>query len=260
MSVARNAGIAFIAAALIGCVTRSDLEELKTNQKQIIEKLEKIEKAGPPAQAQRQRPRGPDPQAVYSFQVGESHTKGPDDAWVTLVEISDFQCPFCNRVGPTMKQIEETYGDDVRIVWKHNPLSFHKRALPAAIAAECAGEQGDGMFWKYHDKVFENQKALEDADLESYAKDTGIDMGRWKGCYDEQKYKNKILADQRAAVTLGARGTPAFFINGRFLSGAQPFPAFKQLIDEELKKAKDSGIGKGEYYSKAVEAKGKKSL
>ena len=86
-----------------------------------------------------------------------------------------------------------------------------------------------------------------------------MDLGRWKSCYDESKYKNKILADQRSAVQLGARGTPAFFVNGRFLSGAQPFPAFKTLIEEGLKKAKDSGKAKGEYYSELVKS-GKKSM
>lgn len=259
MSLARNAGLLLIAVGLVGCVTRSDLEEVKENQKTIISKLEALEKAGPARPARPQRPRGPDPKAVYSMPVGEAYTKGPKDAWVTIIEISDFQCPFCNRVTPTMEQIQETYGDDVRIAWKHNPLSFHKRALPAAMGAECAGEQGEGYFWKYHDKVFANQRQLEDPDLEGYAKEIGVDLGRWKSCYDEQKYKNKILADQSAAVKLGARGTPAFFINGRFLSGAQPFPAFKALIDEELKKAKESGKAKGEYYAELVES-GKKTM
>lgn len=259
MSLARIAVLGLFVVGTVGCVTRSDLDEIKANQKEVIKKLDAIAKAGPAQPNRPQRPRGPDPKAVYSFPVGEAFTKGPKEAWVTLVEISDFQCPFCNRVGPTLKQVQETYGDDVRIVWKHNPLSFHKRALPAALGAECAGEQSADKFWQYHDQLFANQRQLEDPDLEKYAQDVGVDLTRWKSCYDEGKYKNKILGDQRAASKLGARGTPAFFINGRYLSGAQPFPAFKALIDEELKKAKDSGKAKGAYYAEVVK-NGKKSL
>jgi protein-disulfide isomerase len=154
--------------------------------------------------------------------------------------------------------VQEKYGNDVRFVFKHNPLSFHQRAMPTAIASMCAGEQG--KFWEMHDKMFENQRALEDADLENYAKAISIDMGRWKKCYSEQTPKNGIMKDQADSMRLGARGTPAFFINGRFLSGAQPFPAFDQLIGEELKKAQSSGIPKGEYYQKAVIEKGEKKV
>lgn len=130
--------------------------------------------------------------------------------------------------------------------------------MPAAIASECAGEQG--KFWEMHDKIFANQRALSDADLENYAKEIGLNQGKWKECYTSQKPKAGITQDQATAVRLGARGTPAFFINGRFLSGAQPFPAFDNLVSEELKKAKESGIPKGEYYEKAVMAKGEKKI
>lgn len=130
--------------------------------------------------------------------------------------------------------------------------------MPAAVAAECAREQG--KFWEMHDKIFSNQRALGDADLEKHAKEIGLNLGKWKECFSSQKPKGEIMKDQANAVRLGARGTPAFFINGRFLSGAQPFPAFDKLVSEELKKAKDSGIPKGEYYEKAVMAKGAKKL
>ena len=109
--------------------------------------------------------------------------------------------------------------------------------------------------------MFDNQRALENDKLDGYAKEAGIDMGKFKKCVaDSGKYKARIEADQGTAAKLGARGTPAFFINGRFLSGAQPFPAFKTIIDEELKKAKDSGISKKDYYAKAVEEKGEKAM
>ena len=257
MHLLKGVLVAGVMLAFAACVNKGEIEEIKTNQKEILAKLEEIGKARP-APSQPRRPRGPDPTAVYAFPIGKSYIKGPTDAWVTVVEVSDFQCPFCKRVGPTLKKIEETYDSDVRFVFKHNPLPFHNRALPAAQAAECMGEQG--KFFEMHDKLFENQRALEDADLAKYAAEIGSDKGSWKSCVDGSKYKSKIDADQRQAAQLGARGTPAFFINGRFLSGAQPFEAFKTIIDEELKKAQASGIAKGDYYAKAVEQKGKKAL
>jgi protein-disulfide isomerase len=111
-----------------------------------------------------------------------------------------------------------------------------------------------------HDLIFENQRELEDNHLEGYAKTAGVDVEKWKSCYASDKYDARIDADQKQAVALGARGTPAFFINGRYLGGAQPFAAFQTLIDEELKKAKASGIPKEEYYKKAVVEKGAKNL
>lgn len=248
-----------VAFGLAGCVTRGEIEEIKSNQKDILAKLDKIA-AGAPRPAAPQAPRGPDPAKVYAFPVGDSPEHGPKDAWVTIVEVSDFQCPFCGRAVGTMKEIEQNYKDDVRIVFKNNPLPFHNRAMPAALAAECAHEQN--KFWALHDQMFENQRALEDKDIEGYAKTAGLDMGKFKKCLSDTNGKGAahIKADQELATKLGARGTPAFFINGRFLSGAQPFPAFKAIIDEELNKAKNSGIGKKDYYAKVVEEKGEKAM
>ena len=177
---------------------------------------------------------------------------------MTLVEVSDFQCPFCKRVTPTLKQLEDKYGNDLRVVFKHNPLPFHNRSKPAALAAECAGEQG--KFWPMHDNIFEGQPALEDANLESYAQKAGVNVNQWKSCYSSGKASSRIEADQALAGRMGARGTPAFFINGRFLSGAQPFENFDKLVSDELAKAKASGVSKGDYYVKAVEAQGQKQL
>lgn len=248
--------LALLSAA--GCVTRADLEDIKKNQEEIRTRLGKLENARPAPSQPAAQPGRPDPNKIYSVPVGDAVTQGPDDAWVTIVEVSDFQCPFCNRVNPTLKQIKEKYGDDVRIAFKHNPLSFHKRAQAAALAAECARDQN--KFWEMHDQLFANQRALEDADLEKYAQQIGLNMTDYKACYSSGKYNERILQQQRAMVSLGARGTPAFFINGRFLSGAQPLASFERLIDEELNKAKASGMSKGEYYTKAVVEKGEKSL
>jgi protein-disulfide isomerase len=259
MRLQKQALGAVVALGLMGCVTRGEIEDIKKGQADILAKLDKIEKSGgggrmPPPQA----PQGPDPAKVYAFPVGESPMHGQSDAWVTIVEVSDFQCPFCGRAVATLKQIEDTYKDDVRIVFKHNPLPFHQRAMPAALAAECAHEQN--KFWPLHDKMFADQTHLEDKDLEGYAKGAGINVDKWKKCLTDPKVKSRIEGDQALANKLGARGTPAFFINGRFLSGAQPFPAFKTIIDEELKKAQGSGINKKEYYAKVVEEKGEKAM
>jgi protein-disulfide isomerase len=242
---------------LPSCVTRGDIEEIKEAQKKILAQLEKGGGRPNAPQAQ-QQPQGPDPAKVYGVPAGDSAAKGAADAWVTLIEVSDFQCPYCSRVVPTIKELKERYGDDLRVVFKHNPLGFHNRAKPAAKAAECAREQG--KFWEMHDALFAGQKELEDQNLEAYAKNVGVDVGRWKSCYTSNKYEDRITNDQRTVSSFGARGTPAFFINGRFLSGAQPTPAFQAIIDAELEKAKKSGMSKKEYYAKAVEAAGAKSL
>jgi protein-disulfide isomerase len=178
----------------------------------------------------------PDPKAVYKVAVGDSPVKGPPDALVTIVEFSDFQCPFCGRVEATVKQVVDTYGKDVRVVFKQNPLPFHQNAGPAAEASLAAADQG--KFWEMHEKLFSNQTALERDKLDGYAKDLGLNPAKFKASMDSNKHKATIDAEQKQARDLGAAGTPSFFINGRSLRGAQPFDAFKALIDEELAKAK----------------------
>jgi protein-disulfide isomerase len=201
-----------------------------------------------------QAKRQPDPNAVYKVPVGSSASKGPDDALVTIVEFSEFQCPFCSRVNPTIKQIVDTYGKDVRVVFKHNPLPFHKEAGPAAEAALEANAQG--KFWEMHDKLFENQKALTREDLDKYAKEIGLNMAKFKQAMDSGKHAAEVKADQELARSLGASGTPSFFINGRNLRGAQPFASFKAVIDQELAKAKklvESGTPRRQVYAKIIE-------
>ena len=249
--------VALLALGLGACVTRGEIEELKSNQEKILAKLETMGRAAP-ERPQPQRPQGPDPAKVYSMPIEGSAMKGPADAWITLVEVSEFQCPFCKRVVPTIKEIEKKYGNDIRFVFKNNPLPFHNRAQPASLAGMCANEQG--KFWEMHDLMFENQNALEDTNLENYAKQAGVDMKKWQACYTAKKYADAISAEQAQASKFGARGTPAFFINGRFLSGAQPVESFVAIIDEELKKAKAANIPRKDYYNKAVMEQGVKSL
>jgi protein-disulfide isomerase len=219
-----------------------------------LTKNAKAEKsADAPAAAQQPR-RLPDPKAVYQVPVGNSPIKGPSDALVTIVEFSDFQCPFCSRVEPTVTQIHQTYGKDVRVIFKQNPLPFHQNAGPAAEASLEARDQG--KFWEMHEKLFANQQALEKDKLEGYAKELGLNVAKFKTALETNKHKAEIDADQKLARDLGASGTPSFFINGRSLRGAQPFDAFKAVIDEEIAKAKQlvsSGTPKAQLYAKLTE-------
>lgn len=161
-------------------------------------------------------------------------SKGPADAPVQIVEYSEYQCPFCSRVGPTLEQVVSTYGDRVRIVFRDFPLPMHPQAPLAAEAALCAGALGD--YWAYHDKLFANQQQLERPALERYATELGLDAEKFKACLDGGEYRDDVQADMARGKELGVTGTPAFFINGRFISGAQPFESFAQIINEELER------------------------
>jgi protein-disulfide isomerase len=177
--------------------------------------------------------------------------RGPKAAKVTIVMFSDFQCPFCGRVEPTLKQIVDTYGKDVRIAWRNQPLSFHSHAMEAAEAAMAANAQG--KFWPMHDKLFSNQQALERPNLDKYAEEIGLNMAKYKAAMEGHLYKEQIDSDSKVGTAAGASGTPAFFINGQFLSGAQPFDSFKKVIDGELTKA-DALLKKGTSLDKLYQA------
>jgi protein-disulfide isomerase len=181
-----------------------------------------------PARAER-----PDPNRRYSVNIKGSPAKGPASAKVTLVEFSDFQCPFCSRVTPTMAQIEKEYGDQVRIVFKHLPLQMHSKAKAAHAAAEAAHRQG--KFWEMHDAIFANQREMSPEKYVEYAAEIGLDVGQFKRDVVAADVQRKVDADAKEAAALGVTGTPGFFINGKFLRGARPFEAFKEAIDAELK-------------------------
>ena len=178
----------------------------------------------------------PNPDQKFEVQAGNSPSRGPKNAPVTIVEWSDFQCPFCGRVEPTLKQVLDQYPGKVRIVWKNQPLPFHPNAMPAAEAAMAAYEQGNEKFWTFHDKFFENQTQLSPAFYETTAKDAGVDVSKWKSSVEGHHAQSSIQADMAAGSALGANGTPTFFINGHKLVGAMPFDSFKQVIDAELAK------------------------
>ncbi len=178
---------------------------------------------------------GPDPNRIYKINTAGSPAKGPVSAPVTIAEFSEFQCPFCLKVTPTVKRIEEVYKDKVRVVWKHLPLtSIHKDAMNAALASEAAAKQG--KFWEYHDKLFGNQQKLDVESLKQYARDLQLDLKRFESDMSNPEARKRIDADISEAGALGVTGTPGLFINGRFLRGAQPFEAISRVVDEELLK------------------------
>jgi protein-disulfide isomerase len=170
--------------------------------------------------------------------AGRPERGGGAKAPVTIVEFSDYQCPFCKRGEDSVQKVFDTYGDKVRIVFRDYPLPFHPQARPAAEAAACANAQG--KFWEYNKKLFDNQSALAETNLKAYAKDLGLDTAKFDECLAKKPHSAAIDKDIADGVAAGVNGTPAFFINGRSLSGAQPFEKFKEVIDEELANAKAS--------------------
>jgi protein-disulfide isomerase len=172
------------------------------------------------------------PPVVEVATAGRPERGGGPKAPVTIVEFSDYQCPFCKRAEAVVDEVMKTYGDKIRLVYRDFPLPFHPNARPASEAANCANAQG--KFWDYHAKLFANQSALSEDNLKTYAKDVGLDSAKFDQCLAQKPYKGAIDKDIEDGTKAGVNGTPAFFVNGRVLSGAQPFDKFKEVIDDEL--------------------------
>ena len=179
-------------------------------------------------------PTPPPTAPLVQFEITkDNHIRGDFNAPITLVEFSDFECPFCERHYPTLSQILDEYKGKVRLVYKHFPLGFHPNAQKAAEASECADEQG--KFWEYHDKLFANQPngySLEK--FKQWAKDLGLNSGKFDACLDSGKFAQKVQADYQEGAQKGVNGTPATFVNGQLVSGAVPYGSFKQIIDDLL--------------------------
>jgi len=179
-----------------------------------------------------------EPYRVAVDAIGPS--RGPEDAIVTIVEFSDFQCPFCQRVAPTIDKVVAKYPTQVRFVYRNLPLNnIHSRAQAAAEAAACADKQGN--FWDYHDLLFANNKALSDEDLERHASDLGLDMNAFRQCVKNRETQALVDADLAAAESLQISGTPSFLINGIPLHGAQSFEAISAVVDSEIARQSSDG-------------------
>src|SRR3954452_11798353 len=163
--------------------------------------------------------------------------RGAKTTKVTMVEFSDFQCPFCKRSEPTVKAVLDKYGKDLALVWMNQPLPFHEHAMDAATAFQAAGRQSPDKAWMLHDKMYENNTALTRPDIEKYAEAAGLNLARLKKDWDDPAIKAEVDKDSKVGTAAGANGTPTFFINGNQLVGAQEASAFETIIDAQIKKA-----------------------
>ncbi|MAG18296.1 MAG: hypothetical protein CL944_02380 [Candidatus Diapherotrites archaeon] len=167
--------------------------------------------------------------------LDDDEFEGNADAPITIVEFSDFECPFCGRFyTDTLGQLREKYVETgkVKIIFRDFPLSFHPEATPAAEASECAADQG--KFWEFHDLIFENQTTMSAASYKQWAADLGLDTEQFNSCVDDGTHAAEVRADFAAGQAAGVSGTPTFFINGQKVVGAQPFSVFEQIIEAEL--------------------------
>lgn len=176
------------------------------------------------------KPRRP----TFPVEVGNAPVTGGKDAKVTIVEFSDFQCPFCAKGADLLKDIKKKYGNKVKVAFKNFPLPFHNHAETAAVAGLCANEQGSEYFWKYHDEMFANQDSLDPEGLKKMAKKLGLKADAFDKCLSENKYLAQVKADMEEGRKIKVKSTPTFFINGKLINGAQPLEVFSEIIDEEL--------------------------
>lgn len=205
----------------------------------------------------------PDPRAVYYVPLrGDEPQKGPDDALFTIVAFGDYQCPFCKRMEPVLEQLLENHPNEVRLVWMNYPIAKHANARAAATAAlEAQSQKGNDGYWQMHDLLFENQRALGRSDLERYAQKMGLDMREFRKALETDKYGSVIDRQIELGNRLGFRGTPAFYMNGRFIPGL-PLKTWegglklrRPLYEQMLR----SGVPKSGLYE-AIIANGKPGL
>jgi protein-disulfide isomerase len=171
------------------------------------------------------------PVFVSDLDDGISPVKGSTNPRVTIVEFSDFECPFCNQVQSTLKQIIDSYGKDVRLVFKHLPLEGHRNSLPAARAAYCAAEQD--RFWQFHDALF-TKRDLSPQVLEQIASDLGLGLPKFRVCFNSEQSRTAIVKDLEAARLFRIDSTPSFIVNGKLIKGAVSFADFQKIIEQEL--------------------------
>ncbi len=188
--------------------------------------IDELRKTGPPVIVSLDPPRS---QVTIA---DHDPSRGPKDAPITIVEFSEYQCPFCGRITPTLKALEQKYAGKVRLVFKDFPLQNHLQAPKAAEAAHCAGDQG--KYWELHDQLFANQQQLQIADLKKYAGTVGLDQVKFDQCLDAGTHTANVQADVDLGSQMGVQSTPTLYINGRIVTGAQPASVFEAIIDDEL--------------------------
>jgi protein-disulfide isomerase len=229
-----------LCSEFLGCESETEthqaLNEIREGQKKILEEIDEIEKTQKKILAASSRPTRKRPQIDYNkfwdIDIGRSPLRGPKNAKATLVEFSDFQCPYCKRAQPLIRDLLEAFPEDLRHVFKHFPLGFHKRAMPAARACEAARLQD--KFWDMQKLVWENPKKLEDENLRGYAKQIGLDMERFDRDYGRGKLEKRIQADIKEGRRIQVTGTPTLFLNGKRVR-KRDFDAMKQEIEALLK-------------------------
>jgi len=238
MRVIARLGLLLMTAAIASACTPPDnsaeLAEISQQQKQILAKLNAVEKQleRPAAAPPPPRPSGPDPEKKYELPVGSSDIKGAKDGAITIVEFSDYQCPFCSRVEPLIADALAAYPTQARFVYKHFPLeSIHPHAMGASQAAIAAQKQG--KFWEMHELLFANQRALQPEKLVEYAQQLGLDIEKFKADMNSEEVKQNVREDMRLASTVGVRGTPTIFVNGKVLRN-RSIEGFKEMIDPIL--------------------------
>jgi protein-disulfide isomerase len=206
-------------------ITRFLEEQARNSAREAL--VASLRRSGPAIRVSLDTPR-------YPVEVDASDpSMGSASAPVTIVEFSDFECPFCRQASPTLKKLQEVYGDKVRIVWKDFPLTqIHPQAFKAAEAAHCAGEQG--RYWEYHDRLFASQDALQPAALKGYAADLKLNTQQFDACLDGSKHAERVQAGMALGTQLGVNSTPTMYINGRVVAGAYPYETLAAIVDEEL--------------------------
>lgn len=207
----------------------------------------------PPAQG---RPRSFDATVLYRVGLGlPGHQSGPDNAPVTIVVWSDFQCPFCAKQAPVLAQLREKYGNDVRVVYRHLAMDMHPRAALAAEAAVAAAMQG--KFWAFHDQVFAHFGHLERADLEQFARAAGLDLAPFRAALDDRRYHDAVVAEGASAQALGVDGTPTMFVNGNAVDGARDTTTMSRIVDAVLARTRQAvaaGVAPGDIYALVMSA------
>ncbi len=232
--------LAFVSIGLlVGLLaTISTMSSLVTGKQAVVQPQE-IQQQAPPPPPQPDAPSQPESKDL-GFSLEGDPLKGQSNAPVTIVEFSDFQCPFCGRFFTgTFPQIDKDYiqTGKVKFYYMDFPLSFHENAQPAALAAECANEQN--KFWEFHDKVFQNQESLSTDAYKKWAKELGLNEQQFSSCFDSKKYLSEVQSDFDTGSKAGVSGTPSFRIckgtsDCTTIVGAQPFSAFKSAIDARL--------------------------